>query len=354
MKNTLKAVLFFVLLLIILTAFFFGAYAGYLASGFSLLSIHPETEDFWALALSGPALLFPLILSLALFLLFLLRLRTRPGLRPLTCLLLLLLSLGFLGAGGFLYQGRGPGDVVSGGELYFEPGMIYGLPGEQNGVRRQIYIGQASQTQASQVILPEGEDLPPEGGKLSGAYHLEYYPTGRQEGQNLILNRRGGGQTRVNLFEPPEENPGGFGAAPAPRDSLTIPALPMTREDSPELLVRFARLGLSLLALKDIPRAFFLSLLAVSLYGVSVWGFIRISRWPFFNAIIVFFLLAGSEWLYRIFSDPVMAPVIRMTQGLRGELPLWAAALGLSGILLLIIDILFIPYKKRMKEESDE
>jgi hypothetical protein len=399
MKNTLKGVLFLVLALIILTAVFFGAYACYLLSGFSLLSVELGGDDFWALLFSGLALLFPLILSLALFAAFLLRLRLHPGIRPLTSLLLWLVSLGFLWGAGFLYQGRGPEDVVSQADYYFIPGMIYNFPAEQEAASLAsrgvpagastggIYIGESQGTELFRVILPEAEERPPAPVSRGGAapvvlippeaYHLEYYPTGTQEGQDLLLQRRGGGTTTVSLLDTQkrEEDPA---RRSLPDDKLTIPSLPINRESSSELFIDFSRLGLGLLDLKSRgdpleaaspsrpltaagqsegkgrALVYLLSLAAVSLYAVSAWGFIRVSRWPFFNALVVFFLLTGASAFYGLLSDPIMVPVVRMTAGIRQSLPLWAAILGVLGLLLLIIDILFIPYKKRIEEESDE
>jgi hypothetical protein len=97
---------------------------------------------------------------------------------------------------------------------------------------------------------------------------------------------------------------------------------------------------------------FFVSCFSLLLLWTSLLAVLRITRWPLINLILLALAVRGSFSLYHLLSvtlRPDMARIV--TDPLVGRL-LPSAALAAAGVVILLIDILFIPADRLKQVEG--
>jgi len=330
MKDSLKAVLFLLLFSLVNLLVLLGGYALYLASGLSRFSLEIGSRAFLGMLILQLPLLLPLALALALFLTFL-RLKNRPGIRVLTFLLLFLFSWGLLWTSGFLLEDLKPGETAGPTPLEtlsFVPGEIRTLPGGN-----RVYVGALEEGLPASLAAPFPEpDRTP----------LLYFPRTRSEGGRLYVRNSAGRELEL---EPRRDASSPKEAGPFPGESGS---------GSP-VFSSFSALADSLASLRNLDSlsVYLFCLSTLALYLSACWGFIRISRWPFLNALLVLMLLSGAGGIHRVFSSQTLRPLEEILQGKTMGIPVPFLALAVSALVLILLDLLFIPYRKRMEEENE-
>ncbi len=74
--------------------------------------------------------------------------------------------------------------------------------------------------------------------------------------------------------------------------------------------------------------------------------FIRISKWPLFNVVLSFLAVRGFFYLFRFLRQEIAAELAKVITGLDLVSILPALLLSLCGLLMLIVDLLFVPFKR--------
>lgn len=99
----------------------------------------------------------------------------------------------------------------------------------------------------------------------------------------------------------------------------------------------FSRLSGDLLRFPPLSRGFLLRIGAVLFFVATAWVFIRLTRWPLFNAFLFLLSLRGMLWLPRALGSPVAREIFQTYLG--PELladSSYIVLLGLSALFLLI------------------
>lgn len=318
MKNTLLAPLFFLfscLIILSLVLLFVGMDAS--------VALGQAQEETTFSCLIRQILvnlpLLPLVIALSLFFAFV-RLRKRPGIRPLTFLLLFAATLGVLLAGIIgLPSLTEDGCLEKSSAILWRSEGIHRLPFREGTTPVLVAGGEGEQLE--RILIPRGK----------GDFHLAYFPTGTVTDEEMILKENSITVSIPFRKDHPFGNPGG--------QSVYL-------ED-------FARLGLQLSA-QESSRDSIIAAAALVFYLVSCWGFIRISRWNLFNIFLLLMLIRLAGLIFQVFSSDLAAEAAAL---LPVDLPMNLLpffALAAAGFTLLLIDFLFIPYYRRIKEEMDE
>jgi hypothetical protein len=320
MKNSLVAPLFFLffsLIFFFLVCFFIGmetaATAGQAGTDFTFSCLIRQV-------VIGVPSYTPLIVSLGLFL-TIVRLRKRGGIRVLTFI--------FLGLFVFLILWGGTRLVprITGESCLDETQTILW---RSEGIQRipllgglvPILAGGGDGKDLEDVLIPLAD---PE-------FRLRYFPGGTTSSTAVVLT-------------------GGTGGG-----EITLPFARGYAFGNPEreqpFLTDFRDLGDGLVSIPG-DLSLLTALGALSFYLVSCWGFIRISRWNLFNLFSVFLLLRLSGAIYKVFSSDLAEEALDLLP-LEIPLPLLPfVAMGAAGAILLLVDLLFIPYNRRIREEED-
>jgi len=320
MKNTLLAPLFFLffcLIFLFLVCFFIGmetaAAAGQAGAGISVSCLVRQM-------VIGLPSYTPLIVSLGLFL-TIVRLRKRGGIRVLTFLFLgLFVFLVLLGGTRLIPRINGDSCLDETQTILWRSEGIQRVPLQEGLI--PILAGGDDGRDLEEVLIPLTD---PE-------FRLRYFPSGTTSPTALVLsNGRDGREITLSFAK-------GYAFGNPEREQ--------------PFLTDFRDLGDGLVSLTG-GLGLLTALGLLSFYLVSCWGFIRISRWNLFNLFSVFLLLRLSGSIYKVFSSDLAEEALDL---LPLDLPLSLLpflALGASGVILLLVDLLFIPYNRRIREEED-
>jgi hypothetical protein len=103
------------------------------------------------------------------------------------------------------------------------------------------------------------------------------------------------------------------------------------------LLEDFSRLTEDLLRFPPLSRGFLLRIGGVLLVFVTAWVFLRLTRWPLFNAFLFLLTLRGALWLPRALTGPSAQELLQgyLAPELLSEAS-YVVLLGLSGLFVLI------------------
>ncbi len=320
MKNSLLAPLFFLffsLIFLLLVCFFIGmetaASVGAAGGDFSLSCLIRQ------MVISLPHHM-PLIVSLGLFL-TIVRLRKRGGIRVLTFIFLFTaVFLVLLGGTRFIPRLNRESCLEETQTILWRSEGIQKIPLQGGLVPVLAEAGEGDELQ--EVLIP----------LTSPDFRLHYFQAGTISPDFLSLTG-GAGSGELSL---PFERGYSYGNPEKDRPFLTD----------------FLALGEGLKTITP-GLSMLTALTAAAFYLVSCWGFIRISRWNLFNLFAVFLLLRLSGSIYRVFSSELAEEAVALLP-LQLPLPLLPfLALGAAGAVLLLIDLLFIPYNRRFREEED-
>ena len=318
MKSSLLAPLFFLLSCLILLALTLAFLWMDAATALGQIQGEPSSAYLlWQIIAALPAFL-PMVTALALFFAFI-RLRKQPGIRPLTYIFLWAAAFAFLLAGTLgasVLSNRRPAEGPP--AILWRSEGIQHLPLKE-GIRSILVEGGEGENLEG-ILMPQGRE----------DFQLAYYPRGSVTATEIVLE---GKNQDVSL---PFHRDHPFGN-------------PMERNLH---LEDFKRMGAGLAAQGGLQNTG-IAIAAVTLYLVSCWGFIRVSRWNLFNIFFLLLLIRLSGLIYQVFSSNLAVEVIKL---LPVNLPLYRLpffALGIVGLALLLIDCLFIPYNRRVREEMD-
>ena len=320
MKNTLLAppfFLFFSLIFLILVCFFIGmetvAAVGQTGEELSFSCLIRQM-------ITGLPSYTPLIVSLGLFL-TMIRLRKRGGIRVLTFIFLgISVFLMLWGGTRLIPRIKGESCLAENQTILWRSEGIQRIPLQEGFIPILAEGGEGEVLQGVLIPLDDPE------------FRLHYYSGGLISPTTLDLADAAGGKPLSLPFAKgyPLGNP----------------------EREQPYLTDFRDLGNGLISLPG-GLSLFTALGALSFYLTSCWGFVRISRWNLFNLFTVFLLLRLSGSIYKVFSSELAEEALAL---LPLELPLSLLpfmALGLAGAVLLLVDLLFIPYNRRSREEED-
>ncbi|MBI9103170.1 MAG: hypothetical protein JEY99_12205 [Spirochaetales bacterium] len=312
MKNSLIAGLFLLFISIITLTIFTGGYALYMASGLSESGIVINGGNFIRILISSIPLLLPLSLAIGFFITFL-RLRRRPGFRPLTALILFLVSTALLWMAG-------------------------------------SFLGNLQGFEASSETRDYAEYYPETFTRLSDGSILYRDATDSTEFTGLLVESKEDETRSLRLIEAPPVISRLIEADKIP--SLTVEAFSFREGFDASLFNDFALAGGKILELRrnSSPLIFLLAAAAFSLYLTSCWGVIQISRWPLFNTLTALLLLSGGGFLFRLFTSDIFEELVDLLEGKTFGIPLIILVMGGIAILLILVDLLFIPYNKRVEE----
>ncbi len=330
MKNALRLPALFLLFCILL---------GVLLVGYSLLELrvgHSGEPAQAARALVVSRLIpvlqerFPAAVLFALVL-TLFPLYRRPGSRLLSYLLPMGVAFAVLAFGGQALRRlppapRAPPPTAAG---YFLPRRFQEFGGGA------LYLDGVEGSRLQGVVA---QDPPDAGPRLAYLGSSEVLLTGQPGGQKLGV--RGGGR------------------------SLSAPAHPayavlLAEADDPvrRLMSGFAsdlrRLALELDArYRASPSSYYFTCLALVFSFFTAGMFFRISRWPLGNVLLAFLVLRGYLFLFVWLRGEVAGELTRLAgmQRLASSLP--EAMLLVLGAVLLLVDLLFLPFERPRGEPS--
>jgi hypothetical protein len=99
---------------------------------------------------------------------------------------------------------------------------------------------------------------------------------------------------------------------------------------------------------------FFLLCLASSFLFMTTNVFIRISKWPLFNFVFLFFILTGVFFLYKLYNTIVMAELVKLLNNsfLVSLIPVMGIAV--LGIFFFLFDVIFIPFNLDNEDSISE
>jgi hypothetical protein len=98
------------------------------------------------------------------------------------------------------------------------------------------------------------------------------------------------------------------------------------------------------------PSSYHLTCLALVFSFFTAGMFFRISRWPLANVLLAFLVMRGYLFLYRWLREGVAGELADLIGAPRLAAYLPEAALLTLGVLLLLIDLLFLPFERRRGE----
>ncbi len=316
MKNSLSAGLFLIFSCLIILLIFTGGYALYMASGLSMTGIELSTGTFFLILLQSLPLFLPLALAVAFFF-TILRLKNRPGIRLITFMILFIVSSGLL-----WIIGTFPGNIIASNEvLKAEASSEYNSKKFMEFNGSMTYIDSINETAFTGVVV-ETSDL---------------------EGNSLTLIRNGRIPSSA-IDEDKRDSP-----------SLSMAAFSGRELYPSEFFASFTLAGSRILEWRQSGNyhIFMAAILSFAFYLTSCWGIIQISRWPLFNALAVLLLLSGSGFIYSLFSSDIFEEFLKLLEGKTFGLPPLILAVTGAGILLIFVDLLFIPYGKRIRESEN-
>ena len=282
----------------------------------------PASRFSVLLILSGRDVLPAAILSSVVLLLF--RLVSTGGNR--------VLSLFLIGLSGF---------VVFVGGLLVADGLVgamqpdalspsYSVPEQQflSFPEADVYVGEADFLRLSPVIVYRDAD---------GPGFARFGSAVRDPDANQLLIPEAGlafsisdaRQAYVSLFEPPAFLAGLF------RDvSLLTERLTITHQPGSPL--------------------FYLTPLSLVMVAVSSWCFVRLTRWPLFNGMLVLVFIRGMMFVYSLFEGEFIGGLLEGVLDPRVLSYLAPAFLTLIAVVLFSIAMLMPPFEQWRREVSDE
>ena len=316
MKNSLMAPLFFLIscLILLAAALIFLWMDAAAALGQSQGAFFSTYFLRKVLAALPPFL--PMVTALALFFSFI-RLRKQPGIRPLTYLFLYAVTFGVLLAGTLgisALADQMPGDPTP--AILWRSEGIQRLPLKEGNWPILVEGGMGVELEG--ILAPRGRE----------DFQLDYYPRGRVTAEGIVLE--GSSETLPFHRDHPFGNP----------------------LEGNSHLKDFKEMGAGLAAQRR-GKNTVMAAAAMTLYLVSCWGFIRVSRWSLFNIFFLLLLIRLSGLIYRAFSSDLAAEAAQLLPAPLALELLPFLALGAVGLVFLLIDCLFIPYNRRIREEGD-
>ena len=320
MKNSITAGLYLLFITVIILLVLTGGFALYAASGTVNTEAGLKGGDFIKLLLGSIPLLLPLALTAGFFITFL-RLNSKPGIRPLTTIILTL-TAGLL----LWVSGTFLGNIST--DLNRNNSSEAPVPAIASGIFHKlndgtiIYMEKSQDTEINGILLKPGEN----DGNAIDSFELF---TGTVPVKAITSKAKENAEHNLNV-------PGAV-----PRESYKSSAFS-----------DFTLAGGMLLDWKTGKGEIFflLGILAFSIYSASCWGIMQISRWPLFNALAALIILSGAGSLFRILSADIFSEIVDLVQLKTMGIPPVVLVMVTAAILLLLLDILFIPFKKRTGE----
>lgn len=95
---------------------------------------------------------------------------------------------------------------------------------------------------------------------------------------------------------------------------------------------------------------FYLFCLAFSFLFITTNMFMRISKWPLFNFIFLFFIITGIFFLYKLFNSIILVELTKLIpdSSIFPLIPIMG--MFILGIFFFLFDIIFIPFNLKDKE----
>jgi hypothetical protein len=278
-----------------------------------------------------PGLLLRVLPAAVLVSLFILlaRIAIKPQSRLLSLVIPLAGAFVLLAFGYQIIQRLGPegegGSGVLRSEAVEPSSRRYLVPGVFNPIESKvIYVERVDQRIVSPVVLVEGG---------SADQKLLYFPRGLVlVGEDAVVIRMAG----YTLAVDPEPVYGGmFAEDPALRRLFTDLGF-LNRE----LRSAFRR---------SVPAFYFAVLaLVLAFYGSGM--FLRLSRWHLLNVVLALLAMRGFLALFRFMSEGVVAELDKVLSNPQALQVLPELALLVLGGLLLLLDLLFVPFRRGEEE----
>ena len=269
-----------------------------------------------------PGLLIRVLPAAVLVALFILlaRIAARPHSRLLSLVIPLAGAFILLAFGYQIFQRVGPD-----GEGAAASSRRYLVPGVFNTIEsKAVYVEQIDERTVSPVVLAEGG---------SADQKLLYFPQGFVlVGEDTVVIRMAG----YTLATDPEPVFGGlFAEDPALRRLFTD--------------LDFLNRELRRTFRRSVP-AFYFAALALVLAFYASGMFLRLSRWHLLNVVLALLAMRGFLALFRFMSEGVVAEMDKVLSNPQALQILPELALLLLGGLLLLLDLLFVPFRRGEEE----
>jgi hypothetical protein len=94
--------------------------------------------------------------------------------------------------------------------------------------------------------------------------------------------------------------------------------------------------------------------LALGILLLSCWTFARMTRWPFFNAVLVFLCLRGALWLHWSLDSGELGRLVATAVDPSSFNLVFAGTLGFVSLVLLVALFLMQPLSAWRRELGDE
>jgi hypothetical protein len=257
------------------------------------------------------------------------RIAAKPGSRFLSLLIPLAGAFVLLAFGYQILQRLGPADGAGPGVS--RPGVVepsprrFLLPEVFNTTESKvIYVEQIDERTVSPVVLAEGG---------SADQKLLYFPQGRiSVGEDSIVIRMAGYTLEID---------------PDPVFGSMFAADPVLRRFFSDL--DFLNRELQRVFRHSLPAFYFAVLaLVVAFYGSGM--FLRLTRWHLLNVTLALLAIRGLLALFRFMSEGVVFELEKVLRNPQAVQFLPELALLVVGGLLLLLDLLFVPFQ-RVEEE---
>jgi hypothetical protein len=257
------------------------------------------------------------------------RIAAKPGSRFLSLLIPLAGAFVLLAFGYQILQRLGPADAAGPGVS--RPGVVepsprrFLLPEVFNTTESKvIYVEQIDERTVSPVVLAEGG---------SADQKLLYFPQGRiSVGEDSIVVRMAGYTLEID---------------PDPVFGSMFAADPVLRRFFSDL--DFLNRELQRVFRHSLPAFYFAVLaLVVAFYGSGM--FLRLTRWHLLNVTLALLAIRGLLALFRFMSEGVVFELEKVLRNPQAVQFLPELALLVVGGLLLLLDLLFVPFQ-RVEEE---
>jgi hypothetical protein len=257
------------------------------------------------------------------------RIAAKPGSRFLSLLIPLAVAFVLLAFGYQILQRLGPADGAGPGVS--RPGVVepsprrFLLPEVFNTTESKvIYVEQIDERTVSPVVLAEGG---------SADQKLLYFPQGRiSVGEDSIVIRMAGYTLEID---------------PDPVFGSMFAADPVLRRFFSDL--DFLNRELQRVFRHSLPAFYFAVLaLVVAFYGSGM--FLRLTRWHLLNVTLALLAIRGLLALFRFMSEGVVFELEKVLRNPQAVQFLPELALLVVGGLLLLLDLLFVPFQ-RVEEE---
>jgi hypothetical protein len=326
-KDIYRLPLLFLFLFVLLFIFFFAL--SVLALWGSVYSEGREAA-LQVVEANIPVLLVRVLPAAVLAALFFLlaRIAARPHSRLLSLVIPLAGAFVLLAFGYQIFQRIGPEGEGAAGVSTRQPAASsrrYLAPRVFNTLESKVvYVEQIDERTVSPVVLAEGG---------SADQKLLYFPQGRVlVGEDAVVLRMAG----YTLAADPDPVFGGFFAAdPALRHLFTD--------------LDFLNRELQRAFLRSVP-AFYLAVLALVVAFYASGMLLRLSRWPLLNVVLALLAMRGFSALFRFMSEGVVAEMDKVASNPQALQVLPELVLLLLGGLLLLLDLLFVPFRRGAEE----